>query len=139
MATYILLMTLTPEGRASALHDSDYLLDIEAGIRQPDVQTLGVYAVLGQHFSASLGGRVNTLQNLCVFSSAFAAQWGVGAIINLWPQIGEGRYDPAAHQAAFLTLIALEMLAMTWSFWPRRARGDAGLRAVRALERGGRA
>ncbi|MSP79847.1 MAG: MFS transporter [Rhodospirillales bacterium] len=85
--------------------------------------TLLVYAVLGQHFSPSLGGRVNTLQNLLVFSTAFAAQWGVGAIINLWPQIGEGRYDPAAHQAAFLTLIALEVLAMAWSFWPRRGKG----------------
>jgi uncharacterized protein with GYD domain len=49
MATYILLMTLTPEGQASAFRDPDYLLWVENTIEVPGVQTLGVYAVLGQY------------------------------------------------------------------------------------------
>lgn len=49
MATYILLMTLTPEGQAMALANPDYLLQIEGEIRVPTVQTLGVYAVLGEY------------------------------------------------------------------------------------------
>lgn len=48
MATYILLLTLTPEGQARALDDPDYLLRVEAEIDMPSVQTLGVYAVLGE-------------------------------------------------------------------------------------------
>ena len=48
MATYILLLTLTPEGQAKALQDPDYLLHTEAEIDMPSVQTLGVYAVLGE-------------------------------------------------------------------------------------------
>lgn len=49
MATYILLLTLTPEGQAKALADPDYLLRAEGEISMPSVQTLGVYAVLGEY------------------------------------------------------------------------------------------
>jgi uncharacterized protein with GYD domain len=49
MATYILLLTLTPEGQAKALSDPDYLLRTEREIDMPSVQTLGVYAVLGEY------------------------------------------------------------------------------------------
>jgi uncharacterized protein with GYD domain len=49
MATYILLLTLTPEGQAMALDDPDYLLQIESDISVPGVQTMGVYAVLGEY------------------------------------------------------------------------------------------
>ena len=49
MATYILLLTLTPEGQALALRDPDYLIEAEKGIDVPGVQTLGVYAVLGEY------------------------------------------------------------------------------------------
>lgn len=49
MATYILLLTLTPEGRASAVSDPDYLLPIESAIDVTGVTTLGLYAVLGQY------------------------------------------------------------------------------------------
>jgi len=49
MATYILLLTLTPEGQAQALADPDYLLRAENEIDMPSVQTLGVYAVLGEY------------------------------------------------------------------------------------------
>ena len=49
MATYILLLTLTPEGRTRALEEPDYMLGIESTITVPDVQTLGLYAVLGPY------------------------------------------------------------------------------------------
>lgn len=49
MATYILLLTLTPEGQQRALADPNYLLQTESEIDIPSVQTLGVYAVLGEY------------------------------------------------------------------------------------------
>ena len=49
MGTYILLLTLTPEGQARALQDPGYLLDAENSIEVAGVQTLGIYAVLGQY------------------------------------------------------------------------------------------
>jgi uncharacterized protein with GYD domain len=48
VATYILLMTLTPEGQKDALHDPEYLLRVESSISVPGVQALGIYAVLGE-------------------------------------------------------------------------------------------
>ena len=48
MATYILLMTLSPEGQKEALHDPEYLLRVESSIDVPGVQALGIYAVLGE-------------------------------------------------------------------------------------------
>ena len=49
MATYILLMRLTAEGQVRALNDPNYLLRVESEIDMPAVQTLGVYAVLGDY------------------------------------------------------------------------------------------
>ena len=49
MAQYIMLLTLTPEGRGKMLTDPDHLLRAESEINMPDVQTLGVYALLGDY------------------------------------------------------------------------------------------
>jgi MFS family permease len=48
------------------------------------------YAVLSQSFPLNLSGRVNTALNLLVFLVAFAAQWGIGAIIGQWPTTASG-------------------------------------------------
>ena len=73
-----------------------------------------VYPVLSQAFPAHLAGRVNTALNLLVFVSAFAAQWGVGAVINLWPETAGGGYDPAGYRVAFGILLGLETLGLGW-------------------------
>jgi len=73
-----------------------------------------VYAVLGQSFPPHLAGRVNTAQNMMIFIGAFAAQWGIGAVIALWPPIAEGSYRTEAHQAALLVMIALQIAALGW-------------------------
>jgi predicted MFS family arabinose efflux permease len=90
-----------------------------------------LYVVQAEHFPVRLLGRSNTAQNMLVFVGAFAAQWGVGAIINLWPTLADGRYDPAGHQAALVTVIALELAAYVWFLWPYRGRPleDAGSNA----------
>jgi predicted MFS family arabinose efflux permease len=72
------------------------------------------YAALSQKFSLNLAGRVNTGMNLLVFVSAFALQWGSGAIIGLWPKTPAGNYDPAGYQAAFGIIMGLQVLGMIW-------------------------
>ncbi len=47
MARYILLITLTPEGRDKILADSNIILRAESDIAAPDASILGLYAVLG--------------------------------------------------------------------------------------------
>jgi hypothetical protein len=82
------------------------------------------YAVLSQRFPVNLSGRVNTALNLLVFVSAFAAQWGIGAIIELWIPPGPNRYAPDGYAAAFALLAGLQALAAIWYFlsgnWERK-------------------
>jgi len=72
------------------------------------------YAVLSQSFPLHLSGRVNTALNLLVFVAAFAAQWGIGAIINLWPVAAGDGYSPAGYQAAFAVMLLLQLLSLVW-------------------------
>ena len=82
--------------------------------------TLLVYALLAQNFPGHMVGKVNTAQNMMIFISAFILQWGIGIIIDFWPSVGDGRYDPAGHQVAFIFVITLEVLAFIWLLCPSR-------------------
>jgi sugar phosphate permease len=72
------------------------------------------YAALSQQFPAAIAGRVNTVLNLFVFVGAFAAQWGIGAIIHLWPQDAGGGFAPEGYAAAFWTMLVLEAAGLLW-------------------------
>ncbi len=74
------------------------------------------YAVLSQCFPVHLSGRVNTALNLLVFVGAFAAQWGMGTIIGLWPVTETGGYSPLGYRAAFGVMLGLQGIAALW-FW----------------------
>ncbi len=78
--------------------------------------TAGVlsYAALTQAFPAHLAGRVNTALNLLVFVAAFAAQWGLGAVIGLWAPGAGGNYDPAGYRVGFGVLLALQVGGLGW-------------------------
>lgn len=85
-----------------------------------------VYAVLNQRYPIGLVGRVNTAQNMLAFVWAFVFQWAAGAIIGLWPEAADGRYDPDGQQAAWLTVIALEATAFViFLATGRRSGGEA--------------
>ncbi len=72
------------------------------------------YAVLPQGFRPELAGRVITGMNVLVFSSAFAAQWGIGAVINLWPTTADGGYHPDGYQAGFAMVLGVQVLGLAW-------------------------
>jgi predicted MFS family arabinose efflux permease len=74
------------------------------------------YAELSQHFPKHLSGRVNTGLNLLVFVSAFAAQWAIGLIINLWPQTATGGYNVAGYSGGFGLIMGLQICAAIWYF-----------------------
>ncbi len=81
------------------------------------------YAGLSQSFDSGLIGRVNTALNLLVFIGAFSFQWGIGAVINLWPVAADGRFAIEGYQAAFISLLVLQGLALVWLWvskyiWP---------------------
>ncbi len=72
------------------------------------------YGVLAQYFPTRLIGRVNTTLNLLVFLAAFAAQWGIGIIIDLWPTTAGGGYAAAGYRAGFGVMVGLQLLAAIW-------------------------
>ena len=72
-----------------------------------------VYAGYAQIFPKALSGRVSTLLNLLVFMVAFILQWGIGAIIELWPTSGSG-YDPESYQVAIGVLVLLQSAGLIW-------------------------
>ena len=72
------------------------------------------YAVLSQYFPTRLIGRVNTTLNLMVFMAAFSAQWGIGVIINFWPETANGGYAPEGYQAGFGIMVVLQIIAAIW-------------------------
>ncbi len=74
------------------------------------------YAALSQSFPLHLSGRVNTTLNLLVFLAAFAAQWGIGTIIGIWPTTQSGGYAPVGYQSAFGVLLAIQLVTILW-FW----------------------
>jgi hypothetical protein len=80
------------------------------------------YADLTQQFPATLAGRVNTGLNLLVFVAAFAAQWGIGAVITLWPPGPAGGYAAEGYQAGFGAMLGLQLLALGWFGWAGRRR-----------------
>jgi len=77
------------------------------------------YAVLAQEFAPSLAGRLNTAMNLLVFVAAFALQWALGAILDLWP--ADGGYPLVAYHAAFGLTLTLQTIAFIWLIWPARS------------------
>lgn len=89
------------------------------------IGTAGVipYPALAACFPGHLAGRVSTGLNVLVFVAAFAAQWGVGAVISLYPVSADGHYAAEGYRASFLLLLALQALCMVWyAAAPRVAR-----------------
>jgi len=72
------------------------------------------YAYLSQCFPLGLSGRVITGLNVFTFLGAFAAQWGIGAIIGLWPAAQAGHYLPAGYQSALSVSLGIQLLAIAW-------------------------
>jgi len=77
------------------------------------IAAITAYALLTQLVPAAQTGRVTTSSNLLLFATSFAFQWGVGALLGLWPS-SAGRYQPEAYRAAFGLLLAAQAAAALW-------------------------
>ena len=93
MATYILLMTLTPEGQRKALANPEYLLSIDDEIDVAGVSTLGSYAVLGSYDFVTIV-EADDNEQVAKFSIEFGVRAGVH--ITTLPAVPVGRLDDDA-------------------------------------------
>jgi predicted MFS family arabinose efflux permease len=66
-------------------------------------------------------GRTISAINVLVFMTAFATQYGFGAILDLWPSQGPGSYHPDAYRVALGICVAAQSLSLIWYFAGRPA------------------
>jgi len=104
MATYILLMTLTPDGQVKALDDPDYLLKQDDLIDVPGVSTLGCYAVLGEYDFVMIAEAENNEQ-----MAKFSLELGVraGVHVQTMPAVPVARLDDDDGEPSIATDVRL--------------------------------
>ena len=78
------------------------------------------YAVLTPLFPPEMTGRVNTASNVLMFGFSFAFQWGIGAVLRLYP-VTDGRYAPEGYAVALWILVAFQAATLAWLL-PMRSR-----------------
>ena len=71
------------------------------------------YALLAARFPREMTGRVVTALNMVTFLLAFAVQFGVGAIIDLWPVVDD-RFAPDGYRVAFGMCWLLQVASVAW-------------------------
>ena len=96
MATYILLLTLTPEGRQEVLEDPESLLRAEEAITTRGVEVLGLYGGLGPYDFVSV---VEAPDNES--AAAFSLELGVRARAHIatLPAIPISRFESGSREA----------------------------------------
>ena len=77
------------------------------------ISALLAYSLLTPLFPPAMTGRVNTASNVLMFGCAFAFQWGVGAVLRLYPS-EPGRYAPEGYAMALGILTVLQIAVLAW-------------------------
>lgn len=77
------------------------------------------YPLLTARFPREMTGRVMTTLNMFTFMLAFGIQYGIGAIIGLWP-VTDGRYAIEGYRAAFGLCWVLQAAAVAWLAYAER-------------------
>jgi hypothetical protein len=71
------------------------------------------YALFTPLFPPEMTGRVNTASNVLMFSASFLFQWGIGAVLRLYP-VTEGRYSPEGYAVALFGLGVMQLAVLAW-------------------------
>lgn len=81
------------------------------------------YSINARRYPKEMAGRVNTGVNVIGFVGMFAGQWGIGAVLGLWPQSGTGLsagYAPEAYPWALAMVWAVQLAGLAWLWSGRR-------------------
>ncbi len=79
--------------------------------------TVVSYSILAGYVPKHGLGRANAAFNLMHLVVAFAVQWLLGLIVDLWPIVA-GHHPVASYQAAFTSALALQGAAFAWFVMP---------------------
>jgi len=78
-----------------------------------------IYSLLSRRLPKEMAGRANTAVNVVGFVGMFAGQWGIGLVLDLWPQSSAG-YAPEAYPWALGMVWAVQLAGLLW-LWSGRA------------------
>ena len=95
MARYILLMTLTPEGRERMAADPESVLRAGSEVRTPDTHMLGLYGVLGNYDFVAI---VESSGNADIARFSLAMGVSAGVHITTLPAIPIARFEDSARE-----------------------------------------
>ena len=76
------------------------------------------YSILSRRLPKAMAGRANTAVNVFGFVGMFSGQWGIGLVLDLWPQSAHG-YAPAAYTWALGMTWAVQLAGLAW-LWSGR-------------------
>jgi MFS family permease len=76
------------------------------------------YSILSRRYPKAMAGRANTAINVFAFVGTFAGQWGIGLVLDLWPQTAQG-YAPEAYPWALGMTWAVQLAGLAW-LWSGR-------------------
>jgi MFS family permease len=77
------------------------------------------FSLLSRRYPKEMVGRANTGINVFGFSGMFLGQWGIGAVLDLWPQTASG-YAPGAYSWALGLAWATQFAGLVWLWSGRR-------------------
>ena len=60
-----------------------------------------------------------------MFGFSFAFQWGIGAVLRLYP-VADGRYSPEGYAMALWILVALQVATLAWLLPMRTSQAGTG-------------
>lgn len=111
------LFTLTLAALAAGISQAPLVIWVAFGLFGSS--SMLAYSALSSVFPRHLSGRANTALNLVAFIAAFAIQWGMGVIINLWRNPVGQTYGAQGYQVAFALVALLQITALAWFALPR--------------------
>jgi predicted MFS family arabinose efflux permease len=77
------------------------------------------YSVLARRYPKEMAGRVNTAINVIGFIGMFCGQWGIGAVLSLWPATATG-YAPEGYPWALAAVWIVQLAGLAWLWSGRR-------------------
>jgi sugar phosphate permease len=84
------------------------------------------YPILAGRLPLAFSGRANTSANFVSFAGAFAGQYLIGWVMDLFPRQAGGGYAARAYDYAFGGVLALEILGLLWFLYARRRTAPPG-------------
>ena len=76
------------------------------------------YAIVSRRYPRAMAGRANTAINVFAFVGMFTGQWGIGLVLDLWPQSARG-YAAEAYPWALGMTLAVQLAGLAW-LWSGR-------------------